>query len=251
MRRNTHIITLFLFVACAGTPSEPTKPMGMVERCAHAVERSESLEPDKRFDLLATECVAPILTEQSCRGAVLRSLGTDAETRINLVVPVCAVAYCPLLNEPRPVVCSKSQASLSPAEKLALAGELFSEIRLHELGPEEAARWNEAVGFPSVKPPPAELPPEEEGLRVKLSATAEAFEIAVGDQRWDLPAKPEARDFEAPATRVAQLFHEAEDPEEQIIIVVGKDIHYHHIVGLLNALGKRRLKNVIMSSAKE
>ena len=84
-------------------------------------------------------------------------------------------------------------------------------------------------------------------LRLRLTVRSRMLDVAVGDESWSLPEKPAPNDFDAPAGRVAQLAARA----EQVIIEVGDGIEYHHLVGILNALGARQIRNIAISSTKD
>ena len=49
---------------------------------------------------------------------------------------------------------------------------------------------------------------------------------------------------------MAQLVHAQEDPDDPVTLEVGPGILYHHLTGLLNALSKRRLRNIVMAERK-
>jgi len=38
---------------------------------------------------------------------------------------------------------------------------------------------------------------------------------------------------------------------EQVIVEVGPDIEHHHLVGILNALGARRISNIWIASTRD
>jgi hypothetical protein len=221
----------------------------MVARCAEVMREAEAKPVGEKYDFVAVQCVLPMLGKIECRNAIVSSLHSDPAGRVAAVAPTCALEYCPHLGEPRPALCSEPNPTfLAPSQLLVEAVELFARVRVYELGPTEAARWDELVGFPSVEAQSATAPPEPSGLTVRLSARAESLDVAIGQDAWSLPSHPSDRDFEGPATRVAQLVHAQHDPRDPVVIEVGPGIQYHHITGLLNALGKRRLRNIVMSS---
>lgn len=235
-----------MLVACAGSPAPAPPPSDLVTRCAALVDEADDARPPEETALVAVECLAPRLRDDACRSAIAHTSREPAVTRVGMLTPICAVAYCPLVDEPRPGLCSRVPSELTPAEMMFHSAELFTWIRVHELGPEDAARWDRLVGVP-VAPEP-EPPPPTTSLTVGMSVRGEALELVMGGESWTLPANPRDADFEAPARRAAQLANEL--PDDQVVIEVGPGILYHHLVGWLNALGKRRLRNITVTSPK-
>jgi biopolymer transport protein ExbD len=98
---------------------------------------------------------------------------------------------------------------------------------------------------------PARVPPASAvaagEVRLRIRATREHLDIALGDESWRVPEKPSSSDLAAPADRVTALAKRA----DKVVIQVGPGIQYHHIVGILNALGARQVRNISISSTKE
>jgi len=74
-----------------------------------------------------------------------------------------------------------------------------------------------------------------------------ALFIVIGEESWRLLEKPGPNDFDAAANRVVELAKRA----AQVFLEVGKDIQYHQLIGMLNALGARGIRDIAIVSPDE
>ncbi len=97
---------------------------------------------------------------------------------------------------------------------------------------------------PKPEPKPTRVEPPKPmaagAVTVALTVLARSLTVTVGSEVWNLSDKPASRAFDPIGDLVARLAGR----EHQVVIRVGDDIEYHHLVGVLNALGARGIKNI-------
>lgn len=105
-------------------------------------------------------------------------------------------------------------------------------------------------------PPPPAAPPKEVkpapsvsstgAVTLRLLARPGRLIVALGDETWDLPDKPAGSAFGPAAERAVEIARGV----RQVKIELGPEIHYHHVVGMLNALRARHVQDIAITSVK-
>ena len=127
----------------AGSSATTPTPVDAIARCREAKRRALTARHDDAgaaVRALLRGC-ADVYAVAACRQAHLRAAdeATDPSQRVRIYTDGCRAAYCPLLPEPRPAMCTASAeldlAALGPAWS-----ELQRAIVFHDHGPEGLAR---------------------------------------------------------------------------------------------------------------
>jgi hypothetical protein len=139
-----HGLLLVSMIAAGCRRAEPTA----AQVCARAIDRmgEEEAELYRRMTqggsvpplgsaakAVWAEC-APVYKAEPCRDVHLRYQETPVPDRVRVLTDACRDAYCPLLPEPRPALCTRRAASFS--ETTVLWRELDKAILQRDLGPE-------------------------------------------------------------------------------------------------------------------
>jgi len=102
--------------------------------------------------------------------------------------------------------------------------------------------------------PPAKVEPKVPpkvpttgGIRIHLEVRDRALYVVIGEDSWRLSEKPGPNDFDDAANRVVELAKRA----ARVFVEVGKDIQYHQLIGMLNALGARGIRDIAIVSPDE
>ena len=255
--------TVLPFTACASQGPRPTG-VDPVERCGEVLTLAENIFPTDRYRFVAEHCVAPMLSEPSCRAAVMQSLDVSAAERNRLVAGACTRAYCSELDGPAPKLCTTDWRELPPSQMLPLGMEFFGAVRRYELGEKDSKRWDETIGRPPqvadapTPEPPKPAPKPSDGpkitakntngaVHVRLVLEGRDLVIHLGDRTWKLTDKPAGGAFDPAAEEVLAL----DGRSAQVIVELGPGIEYHHLVGMLNALGVRGVKDIAIRSSDQ
>jgi hypothetical protein len=152
-------LTALLVVASCARESRPGRHpdrAGAVQRCKKGYgDAASAASPKERTAIIWSAC-AGLYLESTCRDAFANVMTVLPHERSAYLTGACRDAYCPLLDEPKPSLCSMERHPFE--ERGALFAELLRRVHILELGEDAAeelriAAWsNSRLPDP---PPPA------------------------------------------------------------------------------------------------
>ena len=109
---------------------------GAIQQCQQALQASATVNPADRPRIVSSAC-AGLFVEARCRSAWENSATVSPSEQIGHLISECRAAYCPLLNEPKPDLCSSSLTFTTVEQQKkrdAMWAELVRRIQVLDLG---------------------------------------------------------------------------------------------------------------------
>lgn len=243
-------VQAFALVACAARsrPDPPPSHEDAVEACIDGVSASASADHSERALAVGRAC-APIYSGRRCRDAFAHADAFPVESRLGDVARRCAADYCPLLGEAASSLCRSDYAAGSALEMAAAWSALHLAILVREIGERDAARLLEAAQHLAARSRPAASPTSDEPVIARVAREDDhllvTFERGAGHAAATVRYTPDRDDAAALREAVAPF------RGRPVLLRVAHDVHYLHVVVLMDALRRAGLDDVAFTSTVE
>ncbi|HOX47446.1 MAG TPA: hypothetical protein PK668_27880 [Myxococcota bacterium] len=225
-----------------------------VAGCLAGLAAVSAQPPEERSTFLAAACQG-VFREPGCRQAWARLGQVSPEARATSLVEACRQAYCPLLSEPRPGLCTAQAVPDAVEARAEVWRELLSAILQRDLGAQRAARLqvgmallSSAYEVYSVRLPEArvQLP---EGPRLLVRVGPERILVSVVRdeavvRNLELPARPGAADL----ARAREAVRAAGGEPGQAVLSVAPELPYARVVELMDSLREAGFTDLVLST---
>ena len=236
-------------------------PMLREPKCKDAVIRSLTLDATTRSRTVADACTRAYCSRiradkpelcstefTTLSSAELRPLGLQLFARVRELELGAAEskrwdAVIGSPGSPPTQVATAPPAKVEPPTKTPPPAKTPPPTKVEPKAPAKVEPKPPAKVEPKVPP----KVPTTGGIRIHLEVRDRALYVVIGEDSWRLSEKPGPNDFDDAANRVVELAKRA----ARVFVEVGKDIQYHQLIGMLNALGARGIRDIAIVSPDE
>lgn len=216
-----------------------TIPPTAVLNCREAVERMATASPDVGYELVVEGC-KDFVREPTCRDAWVESTSMDPLARAPVIARECRRAYCPVLPQPKPVLCGRTLTSLRSDEVSPIWMNFLTAIFARDLGSNNSSQLARLYTHTLLSV--TAMPAAEAAVASAMPAVVVRIEESSGgiDVVLSGVGIHKAREFALPrAPSDADLMPVLDSigtERRGIIITAAGDVRYESVVRLLDGL---------------